>query len=194
MGLFSKKEEVPEIPAAPSLPEMPARVPELKKALPGLPSFPENKSNNNLNQEIVKSAVNDTSEVNEVSVGVPTDLHFKEVHEGGSLIPPKPSSSIPKLPEQPPIVEQKKTIELTPLSETSKTKILEPIFIRIDKFQTAQKNFEEIKENVKEIELVLRKVKDLKAKENEEIEEWTQEIEKIKSRLSGIDKDVFSKV
>ncbi len=194
MGLFSKKEEVPEIPAAPSLPEMPARVPELKKALPGLPSFPENKSNNNLNQEIVKSAVNDTSEVNEVSVEVPTDLHFKEVHEEGSLIPPKPSSSIPKLPEQPPIVEQKKTIELTPLSETSKTKILEPIFIRIDKFQTAQKNFEEIKENVKEIELVLRKVKDLKAKENEEIEEWTQEIEKIKSRLSGIDKDVFSKV
>jgi hypothetical protein len=191
MGLFSKKEKVPDIPSAPALPDLP-KTEEDKQNLPELPSFPATKSHENFNQQIVKSAVSDTPEVNEVPVNVPNELHVKEEPMEESMIPPKPSEPTPHIPELP----RKKTLELTPSVMNSKqvTKQIEPIFIRIDKFQAAQKDFEEIREKVKEIESVLRKVKDLKVKENEEISGWSEEVEKIKSRLSEIDVNIFSEV
>jgi hypothetical protein len=187
MGLFNKKEEVPEIPSAPALPNLPDKIDKERNSPPELPSFPANKANHAIDQAIVKSAVSDIPEVNEVTVDVPEELHVKEEPMGGSLIPPKPSGAIPEPPER------KRTLEMTPsMANEPKTKAVEPIFIRIDKFQTAQKNFEEIKEKVKEIESVLGKVKDLKTKESEEIAGWSEEVEKIKSRLSEIDSNIFS--
>ena len=190
MGLFSKKEDIPEIPPAPTLPALPKSE---KKDLPELPSFPANSKNEDINQEMVKSAVADlpSPEENEVHVEIPEGLNVKEEEKEESLmIPPKPSPNevIPQLP--------KKTLEITPSTPTSKpaTKQIEPIFVRIDKFQSAQKNFGKIKEKVKEIESVLRKIKDVKSQEEAELKGWTEDVEKIKSRLAEVDSDIFNQI
>ena len=101
-------------------------------------------------------------------------------------------SSIPKLPPVPKNHERR-TIELSPEIE-SRTKSAEPIFVRIDKFQVAQKNFEQIKDKVREVEVILRRVRDTKEREDKEISSWVGDLEKIKSRLAEIDLSIFSKL
>ena len=197
MGLFSKNEEVPTIPTAPTLPELPNS--EVKD-LPELPSFPANSKNENLNQEMVKSAVTDmpSPEEKEMCVETPDSLHVTEEPEEELAIHPKPSieSSIPEPPKMPSISDApKKTIELSAhIIEKSASKQIEPIFVRIDKFQVAQKNFEQIKDKVKEIESVLKKIKDVKLREELELKNWTEDVEKIKSRLAEVDANIFNQI
>ena len=200
MGWFSKKEEVPEIAPAPTLPELPKKEGEApKNDLPELPSFPNNPANSNLNQEMVKSAVTDNLSPGEeeVNVEIQKDLHITEEVPGGS-IPPTPSvaSPIPSLPVvQVPPASQKMALELNATKEDKPiTKPVEPIYIRIDKFQSAQKNFEQIKEKINEIESLLQKVKDIKSQEETELNGWTEDIEKIKARLAEVDSEIFNQL
>ena len=200
MGLFSKKEEVPEIAPASTLPELP------KTGLTELPSFPNNSTNDNFNQEMVKSAVTDdlSSGENEMKVEIPENLQVTEELPGESSIPLEPSvaSSIPEIPQtvtpaipQIPLTPQKETLELNATKENKPiTKSIEPIYIRIDKFQSAQKNFEQIKEKVRDIESLLQKVKDIKSQEETELNGWTEDIEKVKARLAEVDSAVFDQI
>ena len=93
---------------------------------------------------------------------IPEGLHIKEEPSQG--IPPRPSESqLPDIPE-------KRTLELNASIENKPiTKQSEPIFVRIDRFQSAQKNFDHIKEKIKEIESVLGKIQDVKSKEEVEL-------------------------
>ena len=197
MGLFSKDEKIPEIPPAPMLPSVPTQT-EPKRELPELPSFPANPQNENLNQEMVKSAVADMPSPgeNEVHVEIPEGLNVTEESEEGLMIPPRSFERNP-IPPLPPPIEPRRTLELNPQATTHKpqaTRETEPIFVRIDKFQSAQKNFNQIKDKVKEIESVLKKIKDVKSQEEVELKGWTEDIEKIKARLSEIDVEVFNQI
>ncbi len=197
MGLFNKKEEVPTIPTAPTLPELPN--PE-KKDLPELPSFPINSRNTDINQEMVKSAVTDipSPEEKEMHMETPGGLHVTEEPEEELTIPPKPSveNLIPDLPPIPSITEtSRKTPEpTTSIAKTQISKQTEPIFVRIDKFQTAQKNLEQIKNRVMEIGSVLTKIEDARSHEEAELKGWTEDIEKIKSRLAEVDANIFNQI
>lgn len=197
MGLFNKKEEVPKIPSAPTLPKLPEikKTEESNNSLPELPSFPPNSKNENLNQELVKSAITDMPSPgdNEMNIQIPEGVQVREGSEGESIIPPKASmeNSISELPK----VEAPKTLELTPSAPTGlSSKEVEPIFVRIDKFQAAQKNFGQIKDKIKDIELILKKIKDVKLQEEVELKGWTEDVEKIKSRLAEVDTDIFNQI
>ncbi|MBU3923577.1 MAG: hypothetical protein KJ592_01555 [Nanoarchaeota archaeon] len=220
MGLFNKKEEIPSIPTTSRLPELPKTdiptVDEPAHSLPELPSFPPNSKNENLNREMVKSAVADMPSPGEeeVHVEIPKDLHITEEPERESMIPSMPSkkqttyqgmqSSIADANSTGPIPDlpKKETISKTPTTTWQKhtpntggqIEQREPIFIRIDKFQSAQKNFEHIKDKVKEIESVLKKIKDVKSQEEVELKGWTEDVEQIKSRLAEIDAGIFEQI
>jgi len=193
MSWFGKKEEIPEIPLAPTLPEFQKSFESERNNLPELPSFPANEPKTTLDSARVKSTVPNISGENEVNLD---ELQVKEEPIGGVQFPPRPSA-IPELPRkiEKRIEPQKKTLELAPPSEFKPiSKQIEPIFVRIDKFQSAQKNFEQIKEKVKEIESALRKIKEVKSKEEEEIVAWSGEVEKLKSRLAELDSSIFDQI
>jgi len=202
MGLFHKKDDIPKIPSAPTLPKLPEiKVEEkTKRNLPELPSFPANSRNENFNQEIVKSAITDMPSPGEeeVHVEVPTGLHVVEEPERKTTIPPRPSmeKSIQEPPARPIVKEiSEDKNEITSLiSKGPIIKEIEPIFVRIDKFQKAQEDFSQIKDKVKEIEGVLKKIKDVKLKEEVELKGWTEDIEKIKLRLGEVDADIFNQI
>ena len=183
MGLFSHKEKIPELPMSPllpSLPENPEELPQISKEeeLPELPSFPKNFHDNDLNQEIVKSAVSDNSS-GESEVIEPE----QNVEE---LIPSIPSQEINPAEEE--TVNNKKSIS------NSEGKFSEPVFIRIDKYQAAKKNVEEIRIKVSEMEKIINKLNELKLKEDEEIKQWSEEVEKLRTRLRDIDSDIFNQI
>ena len=98
-------------------------------------------------------------------------------------------AAIPAPPKQEP---EKRTLEIS--EEPEKTKEAEPIFVRIDRFQEAQKNFKEIKNKVSSIEKILRRVREKKEKEDREISLWVQDLEKIKARLAEIDSEIFNQI
>lgn len=70
----------------------------------------------------------------------------------------------------------------------------EPFFVRIDKFQDARKNLTEIGKRLKDMENVLEKINETKIKEDEEISSWKEEMKNIRSNLSTIDQNLFSRV
>ncbi len=70
----------------------------------------------------------------------------------------------------------------------------EPIFVRIDKFQSAKKEFEEVRSKIKDIEHMLRRIKEVKIREDAEIQEWVKDLEGLKTRLSNIDAHIFNKL
>jgi len=223
MGWFSKKKDkVPELPPSPTLPEMPKESNEVKKELPELPSFPAH-SNNNINQEMVKSAVGDSPPPgeNEVTASIPNDIPLEE---GGEKVSPNPLlPEVPKLkpedkdlpgsklkPEEgfsiptPPKVEgYHDNQDLSDMEPRPKKKSIpnlheqdhnEPIFIRLDKFNASQKNFDTIKEKVKSIESTLEKIKEVRSREDEEIKDWAKEVENMKSGLTKIDSEIFEQI
>ena len=202
MGIFTKKEEIPKIPSIPALPKLPElESSEPKKELPELPSFPSNSKNDSFNQEMLKSAVSDmpSPRENEVHAQLKT-LPVVERKKEESMIPPSPPlqntiSSPPKIPSTPQLPSKSiKSGPTTPPSPKLTQQQGEPIFIRIDKFQASQKNFETIKSKIEEIESVLKKINDVKLQEEEELKDWAEDIEKIKSRLAEIDDDIFSQI
>ncbi len=213
MALFNKKDRVPELPLSPTLPELPK---PKKTELPELPSFPKDKENDSLNQDMVKSAISDNiPEENEV-IEEPGELDFPPV--SSPILPGR--ASIMSI-ETPTVKEIKapehSPIPAPPVKYTPKPKLqhseepavrfhsipkggaamsdnTEPIFIRIDKFQLAKKNLEQIKEKVEEMEQVIGKIRAIKEKEEEDIKSWSDEVAKLKMSISQIDSNVFSQI
>jgi|TARA_Y100000310_G_scaffold343907_1_gene453838 hypothetical protein len=66
-----------------------------------------------------------------------------------------------------------------------------PIYIRLDKFQMTQQALGEIREKIVEVEKVLGKIKEIKEKEERELEEWERELGIMKSRIDGVDNSIF---
>jgi len=176
MGLFGKKkeEEIPELPDLPSidsgLPELPSDFPVASP--PGLQGV----------------------EVNELP-SLPSEVGGF----GGSAIKqaiehPGMRKSIMSRPE--PIRAEPVPMISEPAFDSSmkRTKSVEPIYVRLDKFQTTVEAFEDIRKKIMEIEGVLSKIKEIKSQEERELEEWEQEIQSIKARIEHIDKSVFNKL
>lgn len=171
---FPSREDMPELPSLPpnlpdlkinSIPESPKKnLPPLPDIKPKAPEIPEIK-----HPQMEKSKFSLFSHPAE-----------RETIKSAFAEPQK----IPELPYIPPAQYQM----------PQKPKEIEPIFIRLDKFQTTVQSFEEIKNKVNEIEYLLAKTKEIKEKEEKELEEWEHELQGLKARLNSIDKNMFSKL
>ena len=96
------------------------------------------------------------------------------------------------LPPIPTLSEKIEPHTLTPLPQNPS--LTEPIFVRIDKFQDSQKNMENIKQKIQKIESVLKKIEDVRIKEEAELKGWSEDINNIKSRLAEVDTDIFDQI
>lgn len=200
MGLFSKKkEEVPSLRTSQPLPELPSLPPlePEKKNLPELPTLPSSPKTESFNQEMVKSAVSDvpSSEEKEVISKPPMAIAKKQEEKDFPKLPSAPKPPVLEFPKQTekPVVSTPQSPQPT-IPESHPAKTIEPIFVRIDKFQAAQKDFDEIKSKALEIEEVLKKIKEVKAKEDEELKNWTEDIEKLKNQLAEVDNNIFNQL
>lgn len=150
------------------LPELPSisELPNLPP-LPPLPSFPKNEfGNSGIGLQAIKTTVNEGFE--------------------------KSPEYMPKEPEQ------KRTIEApdkyTIKTVNSKMVSSEPVFIKLDKFKEAVEKFDEIKEKVLGIEGSLRKLKEIKEKEDSELKAWDEEMQLIRRKIEIIDNSLFNKI
>ncbi|MEM2933251.1 MAG: hypothetical protein QXK80_00805 [Candidatus Pacearchaeota archaeon] len=116
---------------------------------------------------------------------------------------------MPELPELPEIEENSKaleeapkklTIEMKKSSETSEEiekpmiKEAKPLFIKIDKFREILASIEVIERKISEIETVINKLKEIKAKEEQVVADWHSELQELKEKLEIINKNLSEKI
>lgn len=217
MALFKKKErenldEIPELPELPDFPDddFSSKLPDIPSDEPiknenikirsyedeDLPPLPDIKPKS-FAIEKIKKAVSEPDEL-----FAPIDYKEKEImpepvrqqvrqpfHMPPKQSPPKIIRKVPEKTYEMP----KRTIEI-PETYKNKVKETEPVFIRLDKFQLTSHTFEEIKRKVREIENLLEKTKELREREQRELDEWEKDIQAIKARLDSVDRNLFNKL
>lgn len=179
MGLFGKEKKQKEVnadlPELPELPELPD-LPDLDDNSPHqLPSLPDNEVGKKFSQNMIKEAVTGKKEVED-----------SEADDSGI-------EEFPKMPE-PPRTPLAQEVPIGFKEAAQKVKEVEPIFIRIDKFEKAMDAFEKTKNKIAEIEKTLQEIKELKDQEESELENWTSELQTIKQQIEKVDVEIFSKI
>jgi hypothetical protein len=69
----------------------------------------------------------------------------------------------------------------------------EDIFVRIDKFRSARKSLNDAKMGMQEIDNLLKKIRETKMREEQELTAWEQEMTAIKTRLKDVTENIFEK-
>jgi peptidoglycan hydrolase CwlO-like protein len=192
MGLFKKKTQKEELkkrkpeptklPELPKLPEFPDfEEQERKGQLSKLPKFPDSSLGQKFSQHTIKEAVAGEKEEHEE---VPEADEFVLREE---QMMPRPLGGSVRTPSTQPIPASFK-------EAARRVKEIEPIFIRIDKFEESLHAFEKAKQQITEIEKMLRNIKRLKEEEEKELSMWEREIQTTKQQIEKIDQDIFSRV
>lgn len=68
------------------------------------------------------------------------------------------------------------------------------LFIKIEKFREILASVEEVSRRVQEIESMIGKIKDIRVKEDQAMENWEEELSELKSKLDLIDKTLSEKI
>ncbi len=180
MGWFNKVEtKGRQIDNDLRLPELPTiRNNEIhsEKSIHQLPSFPSNSLGNKFSQNNIKEAITGRKE-------------DEEVYDADEFATDKETQMMLK-----PLTKELQRIPREFEEAASRVKSTEPVFIRIDKFEESLRIFEKTKEQITEIEKMLREIKQEKEKEDEELSSWENEIQSLKKQIEKVDRDVFSKV
>ena len=177
-------ETLPEIPSHP-LPQKSSNQ-EIKSSIIEPPKIQEIDQHESFNQF---NAISPT--IAPPRIHTPEKPRIQEIHQNKIIKPLRPH-----------IIETEKrfehhkheNIENTITMPSFKKNDKKPIFIRIDKFEKALENFQTIKDQVREMASLLTEIKEKRAKEDAELNEWEHELDKIKAKIMSIDSALFEKV
>lgn len=132
-----------------------------------LPSFPDSPMQKGFSQAAIKEAISEEESANNQIQAMPEQYPVQEAEE---WVPKK--QRIPDMPH---------------------TKDHRPVFVRLDKFQAAHISLETVKLKITEVEELLKRIREIKSKEDQEIAAWESELENIKGRIQGVLEDIFEK-
>jgi hypothetical protein len=148
----------------------------------GLPSFPDSLMNKGFSQSMIKSAVEDE------------DKNLPELPEWNNGGEKSSMQRTTELNEWSPkkVMSQEMPVQREPIkSNNNQIDYKRPIFVKLDKFKEARESLIKISEKLEQMDELLKTVRDLKAKEDEEISGWEKDVESIKSRILFINKEIF---
>ena len=98
---------------------------------------------------------------------------------------------LPKLPEKfrfPKMVESRKMSQ-----EIAETKS-EEVYVKIDRFHSARKALNSARDKLKEIDESMRKIRETRLREEQELAFWEKEISNIKTKVEDVTKNIFEKI
>lgn len=147
-----------------------------KANLPQLPNFPQSQLSEKISNEAVKQIIKE--DLPKFNPQLASKHMVQEIED-----------DLPEIPD----VNNMPLIKPTTREIKSFVKV-EPVYVRIDKYQESLINFQEVKRKLLEIENLLKDVKDIKAREDSELDAWEQEIQKAKDKLALIDSTLFQKL
>ncbi len=185
---WSKKEEKSRLPDLPPL-NMPPQRPSMQTNSDEedyekhrLPSFPDSPMQRGFSQTIIKDAVN-SEELKETASFDDVPTRFKTIEMGE--VPSKPIARLSEPPSEQYIPKPAKY-------ETS-LKPKNDIYVKIDKFTSAKRSLSAIHEKLSEIDELLRRIREIKLREDQELSGWEKEISSLKSKMQEVTESIFEK-
>jgi len=100
---------------------------------------------------------------------------------------------IPNFPEKPEPEVILAQVSL-PSSYEQEPKTKGPIFIKLEKFKSAKNSIDKIQEKLEEIDELLKKTREIRTKEEQELSYWEKEVQDLKLRLERVNNSIFEKV
>ena len=197
---IKKKENMKEFPdistSMPSMrdyqrPQLPPIEPfqNDKDEIHGLPSFPDSPMSRGFSQSAIKSAVGepveeDSDNMNEWDQNIEKSIPLPPISHASRTIEmdewkPSQNSPIPRNDE----------MRAMPLMSSTDQK--RPLFVKLEKFREARDSLTKISEKLDQMDELLKMIKDVKAKEDEEFTAWEKDVENIKARISFVNKEIF---
>jgi len=213
MGIFSKKKNEDDDAGLPDLPPSSMSPVHGGRGLPAfdedeneeqgghvLPSFPDSPTHNKFSQVAIKEAVSDRDEA-EFSGELkerrrPRVVEMEEWHHPGHEMShgEHDYSGGEKAPE---LDEPEEVKEIAPSTRHKKVVREErgsDIFVKLEKFRSARKSLEEISEKLEEIDDMIKKIREVKLREDQELGKWEKDITHVKGRITEVNENIFEKV
>lgn len=177
-----------------------------------LPAFPDSPSHNRFSEAAIKDAIRGNEED-----GLPDLPDLPELPE----LPGEEdkTSEIPELEEIPGIGESTKIVEMEewkPENSIGASKQNYPntadiprqenfmpsrnesgapdVFVKIEKFRTARRTFNEVKSKLNEIDDLINRIRETKMREDQELSSWERDVTQIKLKVRDVSENIFEKV
>ncbi len=155
-----------------------------------LPSFPDSLSDRGFSQAVIKDAVGESGESGMQSVEInenatreiPSgyDNKFKTIDMQEWAPSRMPVREEPR--QEPDFVGQR---------ETRKNA---DIFVKLDKFYSARKALFDAQQKMHDIDELLRRIRETKMREEQELAAWEKELENVKGKLNTLNVNLFEKI
>ena len=216
--MFSRKKEM--LPGLPDLP--PIQRPFLRQDVDdeqverhALPSFPDSPTHNSFSQAAIKEAVSprdnlpalpDNSNVKvvemqewnpsplpdfsgEETTQLPEAQNFqREFHSPMTMS--APPQMMPSQFQQVQMPERYSPQQFSP--QPMKPGV--DVFVKIDKFHAAKKTLKEVGSSLEEIDNLIKKIREIKLREEQEISNWERDVLHAKTRIQEISENIFEKI
>lgn len=203
---------LPDLPSSPSMMSSPT-LPTLREFTPveenepihELPSFPDSPMQRGFSQSAIKEAVtNETTEDN-LMQSMSTEEHtmpeeytpnnnykIVEMEEWTPSSRPTIPTPLPTPAPLPAPAKQKfSKVSQTPMAAMPEQH--RAMFVRVDKFQNARASLDTIRGKLNDIEDLLKRIREVKSKEDAELSSWESDMENVKSRIQGVMREIFDK-
>jgi len=167
-----------------------------------LPSFPNSPNHNMFSQAAIKAAVStEEKEENifeehheeERNIGtVEMEEWTPSVSSGHAETPTRILPTLEHLPDRRGSLGMphfKERIMEIPNNATTSN----DVFVKIDKFHSAKKTLVEIQEKLENIDDMIKKIRETKIREEQELSSWESDLTNIKSRIKDVSENIFEK-
>jgi hypothetical protein len=165
--------------------------------------FPSTNQGNSFSQAVIKDAVGQANfpEQDEIVGAGPgaspvRTAVVEQEHEYESNYPPR----LPEMPK----VEEKPKVKYAPappverpapvFDKSMKTPTVKDVFVKIDKFHTARRQMREVQQKLYEMDELVKKIRETKMREEQELAAWERDIEAIRSKIKEVTTNIFEKV
>ena len=184
-----------------------------RRDIESLPSFPDSPNDNSFSQAAIKDAINDSNdessnenEHDEMEEWKPSKFNADSItsHKLKNTFEEGENEAIEEqdIEEESNEDEQNEEIEKEIPEEeynkiernaASKSKN-DDIFVKIDKFHSARRTLHDIREKLEEINGLLKKVRETRLREEQELAAWEKELISAKNRIQNVTENIFEKV
>lgn len=161
-----------------------------------LPSFPDSPMNKGFSQAAIKDAIN-TEEADEVSLPAANfkTIEMEEWNPSQTSYRNISSSLTEDTGQSIPSFEPSITREIPPaMQQFQRQSKDKDIFVKIDKFLSARRALDETKNKLESIDELLKKIREIKLREEQELSYWEKELATVKSRVKELTENIFEKL
>jgi hypothetical protein len=99
-----------------------------------------------------------------------------------------PRFKAPKIREIEEIPMRRMTAEMRPATKT------EDVYVKIDKFHSGRKALNSARQKLQEIEEVMRKIRETRMREEQELASWEKDIDSVKTKVEDVTNNIFEKI